>query len=133
MDVGTVLHALADPVRRAIVRILTQVGEAPCGALDLPVARSTVTHHLRTLRESGVIETELRGNSRVSKVRRQELDERFPGLLAAILDAEPATADDQASTDDPADTDDPAGTDRSADTDGPADTDDPADTEEAGR
>ncbi|NIH79107.1 DNA-binding transcriptional ArsR family regulator [Amycolatopsis viridis] len=101
VDIGTVLHALADPVRLRIVRMLTEVGEAACGALDLPVKPSTVTHHMRTLRESGLVEMELRGNTRVSKVRREELDQRFPGLLAAVLDARPAIADDPA---DPADT-----------------------------
>ncbi|WP_280398544.1 ArsR/SmtB family transcription factor [Nocardia carnea] len=93
VEIGTVLQALADPVRLQIVRMLTRVGEAPCGALDLPVKRSTVSHHLRTLRESGVVETELHGNSRVSKVRRGELDKRFPGLLAAILEAAPPVAE----------------------------------------
>ncbi|ARF58508.1 ArsR/SmtB family transcription factor [Streptomyces gilvosporeus] len=93
VDIGTVLQALADPVRLQIVRLLTEMGEAACGALDLPVRPSTVSHHLRTLRESGLVETELHGNSRVSKVRRKELDQRFPGLLASILHAEPAVAD----------------------------------------
>nr|WP_243870070.1 helix-turn-helix domain-containing protein [Amycolatopsis granulosa] len=94
VDIGTVLHALADPVRLRIVRMLTEAGEAACGALDLPVKPSTVTHHMRTLRESGLVEMELRGNSRISKVRREELDRRFPGLLAAILGARPAVADE---------------------------------------
>lgn len=94
VDIGTVLQALADPVRLQIVRLLTEAGEAACGALDLPVQRSTVSHHLRTLRESGLVETELHGNSRVSKVRREELDKRFPGLLASILLAEPAVVNE---------------------------------------
>ncbi|WP_229874447.1 ArsR/SmtB family transcription factor [Amycolatopsis deserti] len=98
IDIGTVLHALADPVRLRIVRMLTEAGEAACGALDLPVKPSTVTHHMRTLRESGLVEMELRGNSRVSKVRREELDQRFPGLLAAILGAPPAVTDETAGT-----------------------------------
>ncbi|MEO3830156.1 metalloregulator ArsR/SmtB family transcription factor [Actinomadura sp. B10D3] len=98
VDVGTVLQALADPVRMRIVRLLAQAGEAPCGGLDLPVQRSTVSHHLRTLRESGLVETELRGNTRVSKVRWEELDKRFPGLLTAILDAEPAITAEPADT-----------------------------------
>ncbi|MBB5122047.1 ArsR family transcriptional regulator [Streptomyces eurocidicus] len=90
VEIGTVLQALADPVRLQIVRLLSRQGTAACGELDVPVKRSTVSHHLRTLRETGLLETHLKGNTRVSKVRREELDRRFPGLLASILDAAPA-------------------------------------------
>ncbi|WP_171169496.1 helix-turn-helix transcriptional regulator [Streptomyces sp. I05A-00742] len=90
VEIGTVLQALADPVRLQIVRLLSRLGHAPCGGLDVPVKRSTVSHHLRTLRESGLVETHLQGNTRISAVRREELDRRFPGLLASILDAAPA-------------------------------------------
>ncbi|MEV0635578.1 metalloregulator ArsR/SmtB family transcription factor [Streptomyces sp. NPDC050619] len=90
VEIGTVLQALADPVRLQIVRLLSELGQAPCGGLDLPVKRSTVSHHLRALRESGLLETHLQGNTRVSRIRREELDRRFPGLLASILDAAPA-------------------------------------------
>ncbi|MFF9587359.1 ArsR/SmtB family transcription factor [Streptomyces achromogenes] len=90
VEIGTVLQALADPVRLQIVRLLDTVGEAPCGALELPVGRSTVSHHLRTLRESGLVETHLRGNTRVSRIRGEELERRFPGLLPSVLGARPA-------------------------------------------
>lgn len=95
VEIGTVLQALADPVRLQIVRLLGDLGEAACGGLDLPVKRSTVSHHLRTLRESGLVETHLRGNTRVSRIRREELDRRFPGLLAAVLDSAPAAPRDE--------------------------------------
>ncbi|NSC25626.1 helix-turn-helix transcriptional regulator [Streptomyces albus subsp. chlorinus] len=96
VEIGTVLQALADPVRLQIVRLLSTLGEAPCGGLDLPVKRSTVSHHLRTLRESGLVETHLRGNTRVSRIRAEELEERFPGLLTSVLDAAPAVPLDEA-------------------------------------
>ncbi|WP_318202203.1 metalloregulator ArsR/SmtB family transcription factor [Streptomyces sp. SCL15-4] len=99
VEIGTVLQALADPVRLRIVRLLDAAGEAPCGALDLPVGRSTVSHHLRTLRESGVVETRLRGNTRVSRIRGEELDRRFPGLLTAVLGAAPAARKNAAAAD----------------------------------
>ncbi|MEV6803910.1 metalloregulator ArsR/SmtB family transcription factor [Streptomyces sp. NPDC051132] len=95
VEIGTVLQALADPVRLRIVRLLGDLGEAPCGGLDLPVKRSTVSHHLRTLRESGLVETRLRGNTRVSRIRGAELDRRFPGLLTAVLGAAPAVPRDR--------------------------------------
>lgn len=89
VDVGTVLQALADPVRLQIVRLLDRAGEGSCTTLDVSVKRSTVSHHLRTLRESGLISTRLVGNSRLSRLRSDELEERFPGLLESILAARP--------------------------------------------
>ncbi|MEU0251407.1 metalloregulator ArsR/SmtB family transcription factor [Streptomyces sp. NPDC006184] len=87
VDIGTVLQALADPVRLQIVRLLDSAGEGSCTTLDVPVKRSTVSHHLRTLRESGVVATRLVGNSRLSRLRRDELECRFPGLLTSVLTA----------------------------------------------
>ncbi|MFI9201355.1 ArsR/SmtB family transcription factor [Streptomyces sp. NPDC053048] len=90
VEVGDVLQALADPVRLQIVRLLDRSGEGSCSTLELPVKRSTVSHHLRTLREEGVVSTRVDGNSRFSRLRRDDLERRFPGLLDAILGATPA-------------------------------------------
>ncbi|MER6399622.1 metalloregulator ArsR/SmtB family transcription factor [Kitasatospora sp. NPDC001603] len=92
VDIGTVLQALADPVRLQILRALDASAEESCTSLDLPVKRSTVSHHLRTLREAGVVATRLVGNMRLSRLRRDDLEARFPGLLTSILTAAPATA-----------------------------------------
>jgi DNA-binding transcriptional ArsR family regulator len=89
VDVGTVLQALADPIRLRIIRQLDADGEGSCVTLDLPVKHSTVSHHLRTLRESGVLATRLVGNNRLSRLRKDELEQRFPGLLASVLAATP--------------------------------------------
>jgi DNA-binding transcriptional ArsR family regulator len=89
IDVGTVLQALADPVRLQIVRELHVVEEATCSSLDVPVKVSTVSHHMHILRASGVVSTRLVGNARPSRLRLDELEQRFPGLLAAILHAAP--------------------------------------------
>src|SRR3954471_19272293 len=91
VDVSVVLHAPADPVRLRIVRLLDHEGEGSCTSLDVPVGRSTVSHHLRTPRQSGVVATRVDGNARLSRLRREELDQRFPGLLASIINAAPAT------------------------------------------
>ncbi|GAA3082734.1 transcriptional regulator [Streptosporangium carneum] len=93
IDVGTVLQALADPVRLQIVRALDAAGESTCTALDVPVKASTVSHHMRSLRESGVVSTRLVGNARPSRLRRDDLERRFPGLLASILSATPPSRD----------------------------------------
>jgi DNA-binding transcriptional ArsR family regulator len=89
VDVSTVLQALADPVRLRIVRLLDAAGEATCSGLDLPVKVSTVSHHMHHLRESGLVSTRLDGNARPSRLRREELEDRFPGLLTSVVTATP--------------------------------------------
>ncbi|MBF8191447.1 helix-turn-helix transcriptional regulator [Nonomuraea sp. K274] len=89
IDVATILQALADPTRLRIVRLLDQVEEATCTALDLPVKVSTVSHHVNILRHSGVVSTRIEGTSRPSRLRRDDLERRFPGLLSSILTAKP--------------------------------------------
>jgi DNA-binding transcriptional ArsR family regulator len=79
-----VLHALSDPVRLEIVRMLARDGERACGTLELPIADSTRSHHLRILREAGVTATRAVGTQRLVSLRRDDLDKRFPGLLAAV-------------------------------------------------
>ena len=93
LQLSSVLHALSDPHRLKVVRILAESGEPrPCGSFGLPVSKSTATHHLRVLREAGVVRTEARGTSRISSLRREDLDARFPGLLDAVLAQDPAAA-----------------------------------------
>ncbi|NYE39473.1 ArsR/SmtB family transcription factor [Streptomyces fulvorobeus] len=83
-----VLHALADPVRLRIVRQLADTTDhLACSTFDLPVSKSTTTHHFRVLRESGVIHQTYRGTAKVSGLRTEDLDALFPGLLATVLAA----------------------------------------------
>lgn len=85
VGVVAVLQALADPVRLEIVRQLA-CGEAmPCGHIRLDVTKSTASHHFKTLRLAGVIAQRGEGTRRNTWLRREELDERFPGLLEAVL------------------------------------------------
>lgn len=84
-----VLEALVDPVRRSIV---TQLADATtdirCGDFDLPVSKSTATHHFRILREAGLIRQHYAGTSRMNTLRRTEVDAAFPGLLTALVRAD---------------------------------------------
>lgn len=83
-----VLHALSDPVRLRIVsRLALDGGELACSQFDLPVTKSTSTHHFRVLREAGVVRQVYRGTAKMSALRRTALDDLFPGLLDALLDA----------------------------------------------
>ncbi|MFI5711865.1 ArsR/SmtB family transcription factor [Kribbella sp. NPDC051620] len=86
--VEAVLQALGEPVRLQIVRALADVPEGiACGEIELPVTASTRAHHLRTLREAGVLSTHTEGTRRISKLRREDLEELYPGLLNGILAA----------------------------------------------
>jgi DNA-binding transcriptional ArsR family regulator len=88
LELTGVLHALSDPVRLQIVRTLAaDGGERRCGAFTLPVTKSTMTHHFRVLRESGVISQCAEGTAVVNRLRRADLDARFPGLLDSVLRA----------------------------------------------
>ncbi|NHC15075.1 ArsR/SmtB family transcription factor [Motilibacter deserti] len=87
-----VLFALSDPVRLQIVR---QLAEGPlvamsCQAVLPDMAKSTRSHHLKTLREAGVVSNVPHGRERMVSLRRDALDARFPGLLDSVLAAAPA-------------------------------------------
>jgi DNA-binding transcriptional ArsR family regulator len=86
IELPAVLHALSDPQRLHIVRELAAKSEPRrCGSFDLDITKSTLTHHFRVLREAGVIEQRVEGTARLNSLRRNDLDERFPGLLDAVL------------------------------------------------
>jgi DNA-binding transcriptional ArsR family regulator len=87
IDLAAVLHALSDPMRLRIVVGLASGDQRPCGSFDLPVTKSTCTHHFKVLREAGVIRQRLEGTTRLNSLRRKELDERFPGLVDSVLRA----------------------------------------------
>jgi DNA-binding transcriptional ArsR family regulator len=83
-----VLAALGSPVRLAAVRVLDGGGEHNCTSVlaELGVsAKSTMTHHWRVLRDSGVIWQRPSGRENLLSLRREDLDARYPGLLRAIL------------------------------------------------
>lgn len=87
------LEALADPVRRMVVCQLAQAGgEKGCGTFETPVSHSTLTHHFNVLREAGVIRQHYRGTVKLNSLRAAELEERFPGLLPAVVNAATAEA-----------------------------------------
>lgn len=89
MRLDTVLAALADPVRRQVAcRLFDHEDGHACGTFDLPVSKSTSTHHFRVLREAGVIHQEYRGTSIMNSLRREDLENRFPGLLEAVFAAQ---------------------------------------------
>jgi DNA-binding transcriptional ArsR family regulator len=86
LELPAVLHALSDPHRLEIVRRLDEDSEPrACGTFGFDISKSTMTHHFRTLREAGVIRQERQGTTKMTELRREDLDARFPGLLDAVL------------------------------------------------
>jgi DNA-binding transcriptional ArsR family regulator len=87
MTLIEVMGALSDPIRLGVVRVLADGRERGWGELRAPVAKSTLSHHLRVLRDAGVTRTRQEGTRCFVELRRGDLDSRFPGLLTAVLDA----------------------------------------------
>jgi DNA-binding transcriptional ArsR family regulator len=90
LDMTSVLTALVDPARRAIMREM-YLGPEPfdCSASTwcetLGITAPTVSHHFRTLREAGLTRTVVDGRTRTVQARRDDVERRFPGLLRAVL------------------------------------------------
>ena len=84
-DLPQVLYALGDPVRLAIVCKLAECEGLSCGDVCGLTPRSTLNHHLKILRESGLITTEKQGQTHFNSLRKADLESRFPGLLHSIL------------------------------------------------
>ena len=89
-DVVTVLQALSDPVRLEIVRQLADcggAGEMTCGEIQVPVGKSTASHHLKILAAAGITADREAGTRKYVHLQRDALEERFPGLLDSVLRA----------------------------------------------
>jgi DNA-binding transcriptional ArsR family regulator len=80
-----ILYALGDPVRLEIVRALATRGDLCCNAFDPNIAKSTMSHHFRILREAGVIYSRKDGTQHINTLRRDDLETMFPGLLDVVL------------------------------------------------
>jgi DNA-binding transcriptional ArsR family regulator len=87
-----VLFALSDPARLEIACRLAEgpLEVAACRPAGVEIPKSTLSHHLKTLREAGVVRNEPDGRQRRVSLRREDLEARFPGLLTAVLHGAPA-------------------------------------------
>ena len=63
LQLAKVFKALAHPARVAIMEVLLKKGECVCGDIvgELPLAQSTVSQHLKVLKESGLVKGEVEG------------------------------------------------------------------------
>ncbi|WP_260981291.1 helix-turn-helix transcriptional regulator [Curtobacterium pusillum] len=90
LELGKVLSALSDENRRRVVLTLLQepIGtERTCVSFELPVTKATSTFHFRVLREAGLTYDLSYGNRKGVSLRRDDIEARFPGLLAALAGA----------------------------------------------
>jgi DNA-binding transcriptional ArsR family regulator len=91
IELPMVLDCLSDPTRLAIVTILGRRtesdGELRCGDFNALSGKSNLAYHFGRLRESGLTQVRVMGTARLVKLRRADLDARFPGLLAAVIAA----------------------------------------------
>ena len=87
LELAKVLHALSDPVRLRLVRMLAAEGDLSCSALCLGRPKSSMSHHFKTMIDAGLLQVEIAGNTHVNNLRLNDLESRFPGLLAAVLKA----------------------------------------------
>jgi DNA-binding transcriptional ArsR family regulator len=86
LDLATIMRTLGDPWRLEVVRMLADGPERVCSeistALGLPA--STASYHLRLLREAGITRTRAEGTLRLISLRRDDVEQRFPGLLDVL-------------------------------------------------
>ncbi len=85
-----VLRILADPTRLHIVRVLADGKRHPKTARDWGrgLQKSALAYHFKALREGGITLTIIDGRTHEIQLRRDELDARFPGLIAALLESD---------------------------------------------
>ena len=89
LSLTRVLAALSDPLRLGIVQLLSDGQERQWGELDAPVSKSTLSHHMKTLRSAGITRTRDEGTRCYVHLRSDDLEARFPGLLHSLLRAAP--------------------------------------------
>ena len=94
LRLADVLLALGNPIRLAAVRRIAKA-ECICSDFTADVSKSTMTHHWRVLREAGVIRQRPEGRVIFMSLRRDDLEDRFPGLLNAVLNADRPNSADQ--------------------------------------
>jgi DNA-binding transcriptional ArsR family regulator len=87
ISLTSVLAALSDPIRLGVVRLLADGQERGWAELQAPVAKSTLSHHLKVLRSAGITRTRQEGTRCFVRLRSDDLNDRYPHLMATLLSA----------------------------------------------
>jgi DNA-binding transcriptional ArsR family regulator len=85
LRIDDVLAALDHPIRLRVVRTLADGKEMTCHEVLPDTTKSSASYHWRVLRENGIIEQRREGRYVYLRLRRGELDRRFPGVLEAVI------------------------------------------------
>ena len=97
IELPLLLDCLSDPTRLAIVYNLAKhdqdATELRCGDFNAFSGKSNLAYHFAKLREAGLVQTRIVGTTRYMKLRRKDLDARFPGLIEAIIKSAARDAD----------------------------------------
>ena len=81
-----IMYALSDPARVEIVRMIASKGKPmTCGELDGDRPKSSMSHHFKILRDSGIVETLIDGKEHWNSLRTAEIEKKFPGILKSVL------------------------------------------------
>ncbi|GLY83886.1 ArsR/SmtB family transcription factor [Actinoallomurus iriomotensis] len=86
VSLAEVLSALGDPVRLRIMAVLADRREHVRGDFEVDVGPSTLSHHMKTLREAGLTYHRMDGTRCFVSLRDEAL-ERFPSVLNSVLEA----------------------------------------------
>jgi DNA-binding transcriptional ArsR family regulator len=86
VSLSEVLDALSEPTRRAILLLLCEA-EQGCSNFSELGSKTALSYHFAVLRKAGLTDTRSSGVKKIISLRRQALEERFPGLLDAVLAA----------------------------------------------
>lgn len=88
VEITDLMYALSDPTRLDIVAMLYDATEPlTCNQLQLNRPKSTMSHHFKILRSSGLVMTNITGTEHLNSLRVKEIDQKFPGVLRTILAA----------------------------------------------
>lgn len=88
IELTDIMYALSDPARIEIItHLASQSTPMTCSELNCDRPKSSMSHHFKILRESGIVETRIEGKEHFNSLRIAELEKKFPGLMKSILKA----------------------------------------------
>lgn len=93
-DLAVIANALSHPARLAIIKLLSEKKEIKTGNIsdDLPIARPTVSRHLKVLKDAGIIKGTIDGlkihyclDMAVLDKYRQHFNEFFSSSISSFM------------------------------------------------
>lgn len=82
-----VLQVISDPQRLTMLKVLADGAWHSCGtgAWATGLHKSTISHHIKIFREAGLLDNRQDGRNKYVRLRRDAIEQRFPGLLNGVL------------------------------------------------